>query len=261
MYIINWAQSDWAYLLGVVHGDGSIAPRSVSISVGYMDADYADYLVSMWVALGFDPKTYRGRTALRIDVHSKALRDVFSPFKQRGIWSWPDGLDVAAYLAGVFDTDGCVPTPDSKRLVIVLKRSGNLSRLVPMLSSLGIREASARDTATNYKGAKYETETITLSGMDRVVAFSSAVRLRNPRKAARLLEMRRLVDSKLAHVPLWRKVGIWLQAEPRTWEEIASEFGLTKRQVDSVLDNIRKNASVQTIPPPKVLSRFRVSGL
>ena len=259
--MMNWTQPDWSYLLGVVHGDGSIAARSVSIAVGYKDAEYADYLVSTWIALGFEPKTYRGRTALRIDVHNKALRDVFSAFKRRGIWSWPDGLDVAAYLAGVFDTDGCVPAPAAQRLVIVLKRSGNLRRLVPMLALLGIREASARDTATTYKGARYETETITLSGMDRVVAFSSAVRLRNPRKAARLLEMRALVDSKLAHAPLWRKVGLWLQEEPRTWEEIASEFGLTKRQVDSVLENIRKNASVQTIPPPKALSRFRVSGL
>lgn len=259
--MVNWADRDWSYLLGVVHGDGHVSKRSIEVTVGYRDAQYASVLVDLWTRLGYSPKTYRGRTALRIDVHSRALRDLFAAFKSRGRWALPVQFDAASYIAGVVDTDGCVAKPESKHISILLKRSGNLRRIVPALVSLGIRTPKVCESVSTYKGRAYEIESIKLSGMDRVVAFSNAVTLRNPRKAARLAEMRVLVDSILAEVPLWRRVGLWLQEEPRTWEEIAAQFSLTKRQVDSVLDSLRRQVTVETIPPPKALSRFRVHGL
>src|SRR4051812_41381216 len=118
--MIDWTLPDWSYLLGVVHGDGSIAPRSVCISVGHKDGDYASLLSELWERFGCRPKLYRGRSGLRLDVHDKPLRDAFAAYKERGIWQWPAGLHAPSYLAGVFDTDGCVPAPSSKRLVIVL---------------------------------------------------------------------------------------------------------------------------------------------
>lgn len=258
---LAWSDPDWSYLLGVVHGDGSIAPRSISISVGYKDADYADVLAALWGKLGFYPKIYRARSALRIDVHSKELRDLFAPLKQFGIWSLPGEIDAANYIAGIFDTDGCVAQPERKFICIGLKRSGNLATILPLVCSLGIRPPRVRDTSSTFKGKRYETETMKLSGMDRIVAFSNSVSLRHPRKAARILEMRIIVDEIMARVPLWRRVGLWLSGEPRTWEEIAMKFSLQKRQVDSVLDNLRRYASVETIPPPRLLSRFRVTDL
>ncbi len=258
---IDWAQEDWSYLLGAVHGDGSIAPRSVCISVGYKDADYADVLVGLWRTLGVSPKTYRARSALRLDVHSRALRDAFAPFKKRGRWGWPEALSESDYLAGVFDTDGCVSLPKSKHISIVLKRSGNLRRLAPMLERLGIRKPLVKDRVSTWDGRPYEIEQIVLTGMDRIVAFSDAVRLRHPRKAARLAEMRVHIDAIRSCVPLWQRVGAWLQEEPKTWEEIAAKFSLTQPQVASVLQNLRCYATVETIPPPKALARYRVSGL
>lgn len=259
--MLDWAHPDWSYLLGVVHGDGSIAPRSVAISVGYRDVTYAETLCDLWRKLGFDPKLYRARSALRVDVHRRAIRDRFAAFKARGLWSWPEQLSTTDYLAGVFDTDGCVSTPQFKRVSIVLKRSGNLQRLVPMLESLGIRTPRVANRVAKYKGRPYDLEEMVLTGMDRIVAFSDAVRLRHYRKAERLAAMRHHVDELQARVPLWRRVGAWLQEEPRSWSEIATEFGLTKPQVDSVLQSLRRHARVEVIPPPKHLTRFRVSDL
>lgn len=257
---INWQLPDWAYLLGVIHGDGSISRRSLSISVGYRDQDYAAVLVDIWRCLGFDPKVYRPRSALRIDVHSVALRDAFAPFKKSGRWSWPESFHAGAYVSGVIDTDGHVTKPSGKTIVVVLKRSGNLSKLAGLFVEMGCDGARVRDATTKYAGKLYEIEELKLHRMDSVLALASHIELRHPRKALRLAEMVAHITEIRARVPLWKRVAGWISEEPRTWKEIASQFQLTKSQVDSLLLLIRRNARLESIPPPEALTRYRAHG-
>lgn len=262
MGTIDWSLPNWSYMLGVVHGDGSVGhPRTISVSVGYKDTDYAECLMGTWVQLGESPKLYRARTALRVDVHSRVLRDEFALYKSRGRWSHPPNLDPGQYLAGVFDTDGCVSTPTSKHVSICLKRSGNLSTVSKMLSNLGVGDFRVIDRTSKFKGQPYDVETLLISGMDRIARFFSLVVLRSARKADRAAAMLAHIEEIRSRVPLWREVGLWLQEEPRTWEEIAIRFSLTRRQVDSVVQNLRRYTTVSVLPPPRVLSRFSVSGL
>lgn len=258
---IKWIEPDWSYLLGVVHGDGSVAPRSIDISVGYKDAEYADVLLSLWRSLGFNPKVYRPRSALKVSVHSKSLRDAFAPYKNKGKWSLPRRVATHHYLAGVFDTDGCVSAAKHKHISIGLKRSGNLEIVAKLLAAAGVRPACVKHATSTFNGMDYEVEVLKLSGMDRIVSFSDTVRLRHPRKAQRLREMRAHVDELLAHVPLWRRVAEWLQEEPRTCEEISKHFGITWDQVQSALQRIKSKATVKIIPPPRNLTRYRVTDL
>lgn len=257
---MEWSNPDWSYLLGVVHGDGHIAPRSVCICVGYRDAEYAEVLARVLGRMGMAPKIYRKRSALSLEVHSVALAAMFRPLKMRGVWSWPDGLRWPDYIAGVIDTDGCVTT--NKSVIITLKRSGNLQRLASELTGIGVRQLHARDTQSVFCGRPYLTEMLTITGMDRMEKLFSAVTLRHPRKRERLASMLENIASIRAHKPMWRRVGEWLHEKgPRTWEEIAQEFRLTKAQTDSVLGSLKRYASLETLPPPKALSRFRVRDL
>lgn len=258
---MNWSTPDSAYLLGVIHGDGHLGNRSIEISVGYKDQEYADIMTQLLISLGFRPKVYRQRSALRIDVHSVALRRELGPLKIKGTWSWPEDLNIPHYIAGVFDTDGYVGVAQTKRIGITLKRSGNLARLAQYLSAAGVGEFRARDTVSSFKGKLYETETITICGMDRVLRFISTVTLRNPRKLERCRLMRQHILELKADIPLWLKVAEWCELEPRTWKEISCQFGMTKAQVDSVLGNIKAYRTVTVIPPPEALSRYSVKNL
>lgn len=259
---INWSDEKWAYLLGVIHGDGSIAPRSITVCVGYKDAEYAEYLISVFRDLGCEPKVYRPRAAMSIQFHSAELQRQFAPFKKNGVWSIPDNLNSAAWLAGIIDTDGCVSLANRKCAVIItLKRSGNLYHAVSQLEKIGIPGASVKETNSTYGGKVYPIETLRLTSFTNILKFANAVKLRHPKKAARLQETKNYILQCQAHVPLWKEVGIWLEGEPRTWEEIATHFNLTKDQVDSVMQNLKRYAEVEVIPPPKTLYRYRVSGL
>jgi hypothetical protein len=175
--------------------------------------------------------------------------------------SLPPSIDPGHYLGGVFDTDGCVSAPAHKHVSIVLKRSGNLSLVADLIGRLGIRPVRVIDGASTYKGRPYEIETIKLSGMDRIVAFSDTVRLRHPRKVRRMREMREHVDGLLARVPLWRRVAEWLREEPRTCDEIAQHFEITPLQAEAALFQVKRKAAVEVFPPPRNLTRYRVKDL
>jgi hypothetical protein len=258
--MIDWMQDDWSYMLGVVHGDGHISDRSVSVSVGYKDQGYADVLTELWKELGFQPKVYRPRSALRIDVHSKKLRDQFAVFKRKGIWSWPESLNVSEYLSGVFDTDGYSSiTGGKKQIGVTLKRSGNLNHLISLLESVGINGLMVKNEISKFKGIDYETESIRITDSVRISRLASILELRNQRKAKMLDDVRCQADSYLNAVPLFREVGLWIEKEgSKSWEDISIHFGLTKKQCESVMQNLRQFAEIRVIPPPKIYTKYEV---
>lgn len=260
MNMIDFLSPDWAYLLGVIHGDGSVSKRSICVSVGYKDQVYADKLMTLFKSIGYDPKIYRARTALRIDVHDKILTDYFRKYKSGGKWSMPDKIDFNNYLSGVFDTDGCVGTITNKLLYIGLKRSGNLTIIKNILTSLNVRDIKVNERLATFKGKKYEVEDIKITGMDRILIMDEILQLRHPKKSKRLVEMVADIKRIQSIKPLWQKVADYLKDEPRTWKSVAKEFNLSKREFDSVIHNIKRQCTVEITPPPEPLSRYQVKG-
>jgi len=250
-FFIDWAQADWAYLLGVIHGDGSIASRSISITVGGGDSDYLDVLVGITSSLGLNPKLYRAANGChRLDVNGQRLRDEIAPFKSKGRWRWPSSLNIPHYLAGVFDTDGSVSSSVKNiQIVLILKRGGNLKRLAKMINGLGIGRIEARDTRGSLRGAEYLTETIRLSGKDRIEDFSRAVELRHPKKKAKLDALCSYIRQRGEDTPMWRKVATRITGKPLTLQEIMAEFELTEDQVKSILSILRKKGVLKFHPP------------
>lgn len=263
--MINWTKPNWAYLLGVVHGDGHIAKRSISISVGYKDRQYCDVIYGIWESLGYSPKIYFPRSAIRIDVHNIQLRNVFSQYKKKGIWRWPKKYNISEYLSGVFDTDGYASLSNtssgiSKQIGITLKRSGNLFHIAELLKLQGIEGIKVRRTTSTYDGRSYGIEIIQISASKRIVQIYELLNLRNARKAEMFRNVYDYSKKFLDHIPLWKEVGLWIQKEgAKTWREIATEFNLSKNQVDSLLQNLRKYATIEKIPP--VTTKYVVKDL
>lgn len=254
---IDWAKPDWAYMLGVIHGDGHIADRSVEIVVGHGDANYAEIIRTILERLGLSPKIYNDRSVSRLRVNSKSLANTLRPLKQNQHWSWPDSLDWASYVAGVIDTDGCVTT--GRQIVIVLKRTGNLTRLAHQLTTLGIRPLTASDKCGKYKGTPYATERLAITGTDRILFVAQHIIIRHPRKMARLQKILAEIAEGRSRVPLCKRVGNWIEKEgPKTWREIAAEFNLPHKQRDSVLGMLRTHFTLETIPAE---TKFRVIGI
>jgi hypothetical protein len=259
-YMQNWLNGDWSYLLGVIHGDGNVSDRSIRICVGNKDADFADMIMSTWTALGFNPKLYHRRTALSVEVHDIALTNAIRKFKAGGKWSVPEDFDKGEWLAGVFDTDGCVSLTKSKCAVILgLKRSGNLLLVKSALSDVGIGNVNIRNCVSKFHGKPYPIEVLGLTSFDKIRKFSETVPLRHPRKKIRLNETLAHIIRAQSIVPLWKQVAKWLHEGPHTWPEIADKFSLTKRQVDSCLQMIKQYGNIEIIPPPRMLTKYLVA--
>lgn len=259
---IDWSNKDWSYLLGVVHGDGNVSTRSIRVSVSYKDKEYANTITELWDKLGYDPKVYRPRTALAIDVHNSILTNELRKYKFNGKWALPAGLDKNHWMAGIIDTDGTVTIASKKCAVIItLKRSGNLEHVRDALGEIGICGVNIHNRISKFRGKEYEVEEMRLTSFDKILQFNKYVPLRHPRKLLRLKNIIQHIEDAKARIPLWEQVGIWLQDnEPQTWEEIANKFNLTKDQFDSVIQNLKRHASIQVLPPPKSLSRYKMKG-
>lgn len=255
---VDFKDPRWSYLLGVVHGDGHVAPRSISIAVSYKEPGYVGVLTELFGDLGFSPKLYRARTTYKVEVHSRALAQQLALTKSAGVWTIPSDVCPAAYFAGVIDTDGHLTKAPQRQVVICVKRSGNLERLVLCLSRVGLRCNPVRPRIARYCGQPYEVEETRWSGADQIEWIAGRCVLRHQRKADRLSGMMTEILASRAQTPPWVQIAGWLSECPRDADEIGARFGLTKRQVDSALDQIRAKTDLEIIPPPRVLTKYRV---
>lgn len=256
--MLNWKNETLSYLLGVVQGDGTVSTRSICITVGDKEVAYKNTILQLWRDLGYKPKLYKIRSTFRIDVNSRDLTDEFRPFKQNGLWRLPPDINLSEWVAGIFDTDGCVSNNiHTRQIVIVLKRSGNLNFVQEYFSSLGMVNVSVNDTTNKFNNKIYPTETLRLSSQHNILLFAKHVPLRHPRKAERLANIITYIEESRSKIPRWKQVADFL-GEPKTWKEIARQFDLTKDQVDSVMQIVKAKTVVEILPPPEALTRYRV---
>lgn len=256
---INFTNPDWAYLLGVIHGDGHISKRTIEISVGHNASFYADTLIALITELGFSSCLYDKKSCIRIDINSQKLANDFRKFKNNGIWSIPVNINKPHYLAGIIDTDGCVSNVFSKQkkmaVIISLKKSGNLLKVGELLTDIGFRDIHVNYRNAKYKNAEYPIETIALTGEDRMRLFYKKIQLRHKLKKDK---METIIQDYDANKSLSRIIAEQLKITPLSIPEIMTKYNLNKRQADSILQNLRNQYKIQTIPPIPSYTTYKI---
>jgi intein/homing endonuclease len=253
----DWSNPNAAYLLGVTHGDGNVSTRAIRISIGYKEVVFAKTIMSLWKSLGFNPHLYERRTAFSLEVCNTLLANEMRKLKTNGKWRLPENINKAEWLAGIFDTDGCVSLASRKcSITIGLKRSGNLLLVKKALSELGIANVNIRNGIKKFNGEDYPYEVLGLTSFAKLKHFSATVPLKHPRKKERLKETIDYINHVESITPLWKQVSEWIHQEPKSWLEISQKFNLTKKQVDSCLQLAKKHGVIEITPPPKMLTKY-----
>ena len=259
MDIINFSNPDWAYLLGVIHGDGHISKRTIQISVGHNAPFYADTLTALITELGLSPCLYNTKSCIRIDINSQKHTNDFRKLKNNGMWSIPIDINKSHYVAGVIDTDGCVSNVSSKQkkmaVIISLKKSGNLLKVGKLLADIGFRDIHVRYRNAKYKNTEYPVETIVLTGEDRMRLFYEKIQLRHKLKKDK---MDAIIQNYDTNKSLSRIIAEQLKIAPLSIPEIMAKFNLNKKQADSVLQNLRNQYQIQTIPPVPSYTSYKI---
>lgn len=110
--IIN--EKYFEYLLGVIHGDGSISKKELTISVWKEDKEYFDFLMKLIpLATNIEAGYYMDKSKnYVIWISSINLSEKMKCFKINSAWSIPELKYPEEWIAGCFDTDGCISKRD-----------------------------------------------------------------------------------------------------------------------------------------------------
>lgn len=255
---IDFSNPNWSYILGVIHGDGNVSKRSVSVSVSHKSPEYVRTISLIWKKLGYNPKIYNKRSCVCIDVHSKELAECIKKYKDNGVWHMPKNIDKFQWLSGIYDTDGCVSDPLKKRAInITLKRTGNIKHVVAALSKCGIR-VKAYNRTSKYLGRDYEIEVANITSLDGIIKFNEKISLRHRKKSARLKQAVKYANNYFSVVPLWLKIANYMKS-PQTSQTVKRHFKISQDTFESCLQLIKRKCKVKTIPPPKTLTQYQVS--
>jgi hypothetical protein len=234
-----------SYILGIVHGDGHVSKRSVCVSVGYQDKEYARKVTSLFYAIGVAPSVYKKQGSLSIEIHNKQVADRYRELKGQS-WILPDYIKPLSYLSGLIDTDGWVSTPPKARCTVVQKDLGNLETVAKLLKRQTDLIFTLRHITRKIDGEPYEVESMKFDGFDKVYTLSESVCLLHPDKRSRLACLRDHISQKRKETPRWEEVGRLIFESPHTRSEISSILGVTSREAGSSLTYLRRKGWLVT---------------
>lgn len=139
--------ADIAWLLGLLHGDGCVSligdgKGKVSIAGDAKYPEIIERAFNIFKRFGVKPIITRKRNSLDIEIHSKQLALYLSQFKTpKTDITIPDlimqgKLEIrSAYLAGLFDSDGCARNRSIKAVTTIYPNFRD--QIVALYSSLG----------------------------------------------------------------------------------------------------------------------------
>lgn len=227
---IKWVE----YLIGVVQGDGCITynyynakryPSGISIAIGYQDECYCQELQRIIHQAFPDQsiKIYKEKVIRLCFFNSKIAR-YFAQFKQNGHWSIPKLYHPEYYIAGLWDTDGYVGNSKRKALCLSIKKSGNLTPIKGILTSLGFHRVKIKEQHyKNYLG-EFDTELIRLHSKANANQFIEKIPLQHPRKKIELEKKCQdfsMVVGRRGHKQMLEEIQLFLTNQQKTSKEIA----------------------------------------
>lgn len=180
-YSLDFSIPTASYLLGVIHGDGSVIERlcKVTVGVGKQDKAYAEVLNGLFNSLGIRTKIYERRTYFEVACVSKLLTEQLLQYKRDSLWKLPPNLDLAEWVAGLIDTDGSVK---KNAVEISQKDNGNLDLAETAVSQLGFVGHTFRKYKNHpvYKDFVYAL--LSISWLRDLRLVKDLIPLKHPRK-------------------------------------------------------------------------------
>lgn len=248
---VDWADKDWSYLLGAMHGDGCIRfehknkeagvfiPRGIIFAVGKSDIDYAYRLQEILSNKNLNAKIYKGKNGLSVVVNSSLLASFFYEYKKNSLWSLPLNISCADYVAGLIDTDGTI---GKKRIAISQKSNGNLDKILPFFNLLNI-EAHFYTIETTYKKNPYYFDSVTICKTSEIIKLLGLIELRHPRKqilALQTLEWANKVKMAKQVPALADQVVELITTQELSKKEICTLLNISGEQFHNVISRVNR---------------------
>lgn len=243
-----------SYMLGVIHGDGHVSQRSVSITVDRKTPEYSEKLKSAWIELGYSPKSYLDSSGnSKIEVHSIALATELRKFKKVDRWMFPHmPSDCCQYLAGLIDTDGWVSKPESKhnRINITQKSGDKLPNIRCVLDEIGFNHIDIITRNNNMiRGKPYPIDVIWWTNQDDVLLFAKTIPLKHEYKARRLEQCVEGINRIRSENKSYHVLRILRINNGATIPMICSETGFSRYDVLHILNALRRQSRVTRNDP------------
>ncbi|GEM_PF-6716870 len=250
-----------AYLLGVLHGDGYLGKNYFEIPVNLRDYDYVKVLVDILRNSGLNPKVYK-YNRYEVYTNSRVFKDYLESFGPTKCETWNIPLAIqdnklnikAAYLSGLFDTDGTITynlKNGAKRVALYSKNLKALENVKIMLKSDFSIDSDITKSEKLLKGKLFTWYSLNCSNQISIKLFANNIIPRHPRKLKKLNDIiksysgvqEKYYDTKEVIVKLLtgrrrvstKEMAKILNRDPSTLREHLSPMlqkGLVKRETE-----------------------------
>ena len=186
--------SDTAYFIGALQGDGdinksfnkkgSIGTYAIRIAVGHRDKSFVVVLKKLIKEnFNYNPIIYNSNSCYKISIYDRSIVRAFEEFKRDmkiPDFVLNDNKLLAAYLQGLFDTDGCCYSRKTNGVIDFSNNKKDLIEAVKCVLQVNFNIKSY--IYTNQKGNYKPVYRLMISNKSNLVPFIEKIGFRHPRK-------------------------------------------------------------------------------
>ena len=190
------SRKDYEYLLGVFLGDGTyLGKDGISICVGLQDSSFVDVIQQcIKDAFEYNASVCKMPSCFIINLCSQwILHNYFEGMKKDYFWFVPKLEFPEEFLAGCFDTDGCISLQKKRaEIIFAQKREPNVLLVSQLLQKLGFNRLGIH----SYPRNGFPITILELSCFEMFKKFSEIIKIRHPRKKDILENIIRFYDFR-----------------------------------------------------------------
>lgn len=188
------SNSDTAYFIGVLQGDGNINKSfnkkgwlmtcGIRIAVSYKDKAYVNVLKKLIIKnFNYKPSIHNADRCYCVSIYNRSVVRAFEEFKRNmeiPIFVLNDNRLLAAYLQGLFDTDGCCYSRGTNG---VIDFSNNRKELVESIKNVLESKFNTKSYIRLNRKMNYKpVYRLIISNKSNMVPFIENIGFRHPRK-------------------------------------------------------------------------------
>ncbi len=253
--------SDTAYFIGVLQGDGNINKSfnkkgwlmtyGIRIAVSHKDKAYVNVLKKLIIKnFDYKPSIHNADRCYGISIYDRSLVRALEEFKRNmkiPEFVLKDTKLLAAYLQGLFDTDGCCYSRGTNG---VIDFSNNRKELVESIRSVLESEFNIKSYIRLNKKEDYKpVYRLMVSNKLNMVPFIEEIGFRHPRKsrlAKGLLKFYKKMPTRSIRNTGHEKVINSLKSKREmTANDIAKNLNLHRETIKEHLEKLEKKGIVQ----------------
>lgn len=253
--------NDVAYFIGVLQGDGHInkgfdkngwlSRLALVISVGHNDKPYALFIKKLIKnKLNYSAVVWNEKSCYRVAIYDRGLVRAFEEFKlnmQIPDFVLKNNKLLAAYLQGLFDTDGCCYIRNNTG---VIDFSNTREELVESIRSVLELKFNIKSYIRSYKKKDYKPMyRLMVTNKSNILPFINKIGFRHPRKkklGENLLKIYVNVRQRAVRNTGHEKIVRVLQENREiTTNDIANKLSLHRETVKEHLEKLEKKKLVE----------------